>query len=160
MLVCATIYSLRTRPRVQRAPGFPCALDFERGRNEMKPRANHVARMRMCARPSLRGAKRRSNPSLRICRTMDCFAALAMTVFEVGARNKLSIVLAEGQAPPNANYCAMLGPRSRSQQDSVVMGPLAFHQDDTVPVACAEPRSQKTAKASRTSRLPERCLFA
>ena len=34
MLVCATFYSLRTRPRVQRAPGFPCALDFERGRNE------------------------------------------------------------------------------------------------------------------------------
>jgi hypothetical protein len=29
--------------------------------------------------PSLRGAKRRSNPFL-ICGPMDCFAALAMTV--------------------------------------------------------------------------------
>ena len=30
------LYSLRTRPRVQRAPGFPCALFQERGRNEMQ----------------------------------------------------------------------------------------------------------------------------
>src|SRR5438445_12318584 len=26
MLVCASIYLLRTRPRVQQAPGLPCAL--------------------------------------------------------------------------------------------------------------------------------------
>ena len=30
--------------------------------------------------PSLRGAERRSNPCIRVCRTMDCFAALAMTL--------------------------------------------------------------------------------
>src|ERR1700675_3304029 len=29
--------------------------------------------------PSLRGAKRRSNPSF-LCRSMDCFASLAMTI--------------------------------------------------------------------------------
>ena len=29
MLVCASIYLLHTRPRVQRAPGIPCALDLE-----------------------------------------------------------------------------------------------------------------------------------
>src|SRR5262249_7500839 len=34
-------------------------------------------------RPSLRGAKRRSNPSVRACGTMDCFAALAMTSVRV-----------------------------------------------------------------------------
>jgi hypothetical protein len=29
MLVCAIIYLLHTRPRVQRAPGIPCALCLE-----------------------------------------------------------------------------------------------------------------------------------
>ena len=33
----------------------------------------------MRSAPSLRGAKRRSNPSFRICWAMDCFASLAMT---------------------------------------------------------------------------------
>jgi len=34
------------RPRVQRAPGLPCALWFLGARNSCKPRANHAARMR------------------------------------------------------------------------------------------------------------------
>jgi hypothetical protein len=29
MLVCASIYILHTRPRVQQAPGIPCSLSFE-----------------------------------------------------------------------------------------------------------------------------------
>jgi hypothetical protein len=38
------VHVLHTRPRVQRAPGFPCAL--YRGRRLCNPRASHAARMR------------------------------------------------------------------------------------------------------------------
>src|ERR1700736_6035267 len=49
MLVCVFLLcSLHTRPRVQRAPGLPCALCFRGGRNSSKPRAQRVARMRRC----------------------------------------------------------------------------------------------------------------
>src|SRR5438093_4009360 len=34
------------RPRVQQAPGLPCALNFEGGKRNCKPRAISVARMR------------------------------------------------------------------------------------------------------------------
>ena len=38
-----------TRPRVQRAPGFPCALSIGgRTENSSKPRANRAARSRRC----------------------------------------------------------------------------------------------------------------
>ena len=38
--------TLHTRPRVQRAPGLPCALFQFRGRKSGKPRAIRAARMR------------------------------------------------------------------------------------------------------------------
>jgi hypothetical protein len=38
----------RTRPRVQRAPGFPCALLFSGGSDRHKARAHRAARMRKC----------------------------------------------------------------------------------------------------------------
>ena len=47
MLVCASIYILHTRPRVQQAPGIPCSLSFEGriflaslGRNLRRENAN------------------------------------------------------------------------------------------------------------------------
>ena len=39
-------YSLHTRPRVQRAPGFPCALFYRGGETNRKARAVHAARTR------------------------------------------------------------------------------------------------------------------
>src|ERR1700733_818718 len=41
------------RPRVQRAPGLPCALYFFEGKRICKPRARRVARMRSDARSNL-----------------------------------------------------------------------------------------------------------
>ena len=41
-----SLCSLHTRPRVQRAPGFPCSLFG--GECFCKPRANHAARRRRC----------------------------------------------------------------------------------------------------------------
>ncbi len=38
--------NVHTRPRVQRAPGLPCALGPKRARNSSKPRAQHAARTR------------------------------------------------------------------------------------------------------------------
>ena len=38
MLVCASLYTLHTRPRVQRAPGIPCSLRFRRREKPCKPR--------------------------------------------------------------------------------------------------------------------------
>src|SRR6266487_2384122 len=48
------------RPRVQQAPGLPCALYSPRGQTKCKPRAKCVARRRRYVQPSLRA--QRSNP--------------------------------------------------------------------------------------------------
>jgi hypothetical protein len=51
MLVCAFLCaSMHTRPRVQRAPGLPCALFVLGAEFDCKPRAQCVARMRGCVR--------------------------------------------------------------------------------------------------------------
>jgi hypothetical protein len=76
--------TLRMRPRVQRAPGIPCALfTFEGKEISGKARAQHVARTRNCSHrhceERLRRLVRRSlgeggsNPYF-LSRTMDCFA--------------------------------------------------------------------------------------
>src|SRR5689334_19420721 len=46
MLVCVFFAQLHTRPRVQRAPGLPCALYLSRARFPGTPRAHGAARMR------------------------------------------------------------------------------------------------------------------
>src|SRR6185437_2659895 len=68
LLVCAfSKHQMHTRPRVQRAPGLPRALLLEEGANEIGNLGrNHVARTRIYASSSLRGAKRRSNPVLHM----------------------------------------------------------------------------------------------
>jgi hypothetical protein len=61
--------------RVHRAPGIPCALYFRRGKRTCKTRAKSrrgIAES-YSELPSLRGAKRRSNPLL-LRGNMDCFA--------------------------------------------------------------------------------------
>ena len=65
---------LPARLRAHRAPGIPCALFFEGKEISSKPRAYRAARSRTCILPSLRGAKRRSNPLFLACWSMDCFA--------------------------------------------------------------------------------------
>src|ERR1700722_445137 len=59
MLVCASLCaSMHTRPRVQRAPGLPCALFFE-AQTKLKPRTkNRVARTKSHAWPILRDARK------------------------------------------------------------------------------------------------------
>ena len=52
---------LHTRPRVQRAPGLPCALPFQEGQR-CKTRAKDVARKKSCIDSSLRAQRR--NPCL------------------------------------------------------------------------------------------------
>jgi hypothetical protein len=94
--VCSCAFSLSAlhmRPRVQRAPGLPCALSFFGGERICKTRAQRCRENAdVCHRPrrrtiqysetptmesrtraSLRGAKRRSNPALSL-RLLDCFA--------------------------------------------------------------------------------------
>src|SRR6202035_3892319 len=65
----------RTRLRVHWAPGIPHALSFE-GR-KIHANLGRAARTRRCISSSLRA--QRSNPLFLACRTMDCFASLAMT---------------------------------------------------------------------------------
>src|SRR3954464_10238318 len=64
------------RPRVQQAPGLPCALYFEEGRTKIQTsgetrRENAKLYQRHCERSEA------IHPSA--CRAMGCFAALAMT---------------------------------------------------------------------------------
>ena len=60
MLVCAiSCTTLHTRPRVQRAPGLPCALCLKREQTKLKPRTkNRVARTKSHAWPILRDARK------------------------------------------------------------------------------------------------------
>ena len=48
MLVCALSCPLHTGPRVQRAPGIPCALSLPRAKRSGKPRARCAARTLIC----------------------------------------------------------------------------------------------------------------
>jgi hypothetical protein len=79
-LVCASTYTLHTRPRVQQAPGIPCSLRRE-GKGSCKPRTQTVSRegevMFQMPPASLRA--QRSNPWRNKKGRMDCLAALAMT---------------------------------------------------------------------------------
>jgi hypothetical protein len=68
--------TLLTGPRVQRAPGIPCALCLEGKGFSGKPRAHRAAGMLSCVcRPSLRGAKATKQSILPLRGEMDCFAS-------------------------------------------------------------------------------------
>ncbi len=54
-------------------PAFPAPSDFRGPTFPAKLAQKHAARLRRCVLSSLRGAKRRSNPTF-FCRAMDCFA--------------------------------------------------------------------------------------
>ena len=54
-VLCAQLHA---RPRVQRAPGLPCAPCFQGGKRRGKPRAPCAARSRMCINRRMGGAKR------------------------------------------------------------------------------------------------------
>src|SRR6266702_4896487 len=78
MLVCAYSIPLHTRPRVQRAPGIPCALYLSRARGflaklgPIRPRDREV--MFGTGATSLRGALATKQSILSLRGEMDCFA--------------------------------------------------------------------------------------
>jgi hypothetical protein len=81
MLVCAfSLCHLHTRPRVQRAPGVPCALCFQRVASCTNPGATRRGNAKACLDSSLRGAKRRSNPLFLCVARWIASLTLAMTV--------------------------------------------------------------------------------
>src|ERR1700722_3384328 len=115
MLVCAFYHFLHTRPRAHRPPGIPCALCLEGGKiNEYlaKKAFGEIAKsfLNVIARSTF---VRRSPPSgeggcdeaihLSACRTMDCFAELAMTVLGTIAKSCTVI------SPPSTRPCAWRG---------------------------------------------------
>jgi hypothetical protein len=76
--------TLRTRPRVQRAPGIPCSLFF-RGRTFRQTSGRscrEIAKLYLDLTTSLRGALATKQSILSLRDEMDCFVAslLAMTV--------------------------------------------------------------------------------
>src|SRR4051794_6892841 len=88
---------LHARPRVQRAPGIPCALsiravDAKLGRTAPRERGGVTGSTAVIARQTrsvcARERERRSDPALRRGR-MDCFAALALTASAVRVRGCL-----------------------------------------------------------------------
>ncbi|CAN0464639.1 unnamed protein product, partial [Phaeothamnion confervicola] len=74
-----SVYQLHARPRVQRAPGLPCALCFEWADTNSKTRAYLAAgsRSRIWNAVIASAAKQSISPRKE---RMDCFAALAMTI--------------------------------------------------------------------------------
>ncbi|HVQ67866.1 MAG TPA: hypothetical protein VMT08_10220, partial [Bradyrhizobium sp.] len=65
------------RPRVQQAPGLPCALDFEEGQTKMQTSGDQ---RREIANLYQRHCERSEAIHFSTCRAMDCFAAFAMTM--------------------------------------------------------------------------------
>ena len=79
MLVCPFVLrKSHARPRVQQAPGLPCALYFEEGRTKMQTSG---AMRREKAKLYPRHCEERSDEAIHLSlgRGVDCFAALAMT---------------------------------------------------------------------------------
>src|SRR5205814_2397743 len=76
-------------------PAFPAPPSFQGGRFMHNSGASRREIAEVCLRsrtsilPSLRGAKRRSNPHFLLCE-MNCFAPLAMTTVERIALRRLS----------------------------------------------------------------------
>jgi hypothetical protein len=81
------------RPRVQQAPGLPCALYFDEGQTKMQ--ASGAMR---CEKAKLypRHCERSEAIHLSPCRGMDCFAALAMTGLASIPRYDLALVPMNG----------------------------------------------------------------
>ncbi|MGY4289518.1 hypothetical protein ACVWXO_008784 [Bradyrhizobium sp. LM2.7] len=93
LVVQPVCISVAHGPRVPLAPGLPCALWSPLGGTNRKARAKPAARLRRrvchseshlkdrcsCPDSSLRAQRR--NPESRRGKTLDCFAALAMTVW-------------------------------------------------------------------------------
>src|SRR6266567_3782472 len=85
--VCSCAHSLctlHTRPRVQRAPGLPCALCLERAGASWKTSGVTRREIAKLYPPSLRGALATKQSILSLRGDMDCFASLAMTVWLLG----------------------------------------------------------------------------
>src|SRR5260370_42710521 len=76
MLVCAFYWFLDARPRVQQAPGVPCALFFG-GRNDLQGPGERCRGNAEGWFVVIASAAKQSTLPLR--GDMDCFAALAMT---------------------------------------------------------------------------------
>src|ERR1700692_537687 len=82
-LLCAFLHA---RPRVQQAPGVPCAL-FSLGETICKARAKRAAGRRSRTRDVSNVIASKAKQSiLPLRRTMDCFASLAMTVVDADER--------------------------------------------------------------------------
>ncbi len=122
MLVCVSLSFLHARPRVQRAPGLPCALCFREARNEpAKPRAKPAAGRRTCARflsrPILRDAASRPLLRMRSClwvEVLSCPFARSQTLM-VRRRIAPSRTMRPGTA--NAVRSAV-GSRARLRRDN------------------------------------------
>src|SRR3954452_1395498 len=71
------------RPRVQQAPGLPCALYFEEGKRRCKTSGARVARSRNYVH---RHCERSEAIHASASCEMDCFAALAMTMSDMPHR--------------------------------------------------------------------------
>jgi hypothetical protein len=118
MLVCAFCHFLHTRPRAHRPPGIPCALCLEGEKiNEYLAKKAFGEIAKSCLNVIARSTfVRRSPPSgeggcdeaihLSACRTMDCFAALAMTVLGRSlASYSTSSRRRPGPITPNVRCC-------------------------------------------------------
>src|SRR5216683_3056577 len=83
MLVCAfSCATLHTRPRVQRAPGFPCALFDSRGTTIATARARRAARRRTHVGFTVIASEAKQSISPRKER-MDCFVALLLAMTDL-----------------------------------------------------------------------------
>src|SRR6476620_7125021 len=104
------LLQMHTRPRVQRAPGIPCALCFREGRGiSGKPRAQCTARMRNCIRRhcersdlSAEALAKAEAIHVAAYRSMDCFVADAPRndVERPGHDNQIFLTPADTPAPP------------------------------------------------------------
>src|SRR5260370_35456405 len=77
-LVCLFFYHTRGCGCIER-PAFPAPSDIQGVGHRRQTSGRTCSEIAKLCLPSLREAKRRSNP-LFLCGSMDCFASLAMTL--------------------------------------------------------------------------------
>src|SRR6476469_5396653 len=84
-VLCA---QLHTRPRVQRAPGLPCALCYDGGQRSTQPSGDQRREIAKLYPPVI--AREAKQSIARHSERRDCFASLAMTGLIAGFMHRRS----------------------------------------------------------------------
>jgi hypothetical protein len=122
-----------TRLRVHWAPGIPCALCYQGGETVLANLARSLRRdreaMTEIGAPSLRGAKRRSNPLFLGAAPWIASLAFAMTVSRRAPHSQLSSPGLTGR--PSIPEASVIEPKGRGVLDTTLEHVIGLDEGET-----------------------------